>query len=412
MAIAPASIDAELTADAFPTDPYPTYRRLRDEDPVHWSEPWGQWLLSRYEDVVRVLREPEAFGSAGWESRFLERFAPAERDRLPSLQAHFRPHAFLSITDPPAHARMRRPVVRTLTPRVIASVQPFIERVIEGLFEEVERTGRFDAVRDFGYPLPGSVITEMMGLPLEDRDRFLAWSEDVVDFVSTGSPSIDRALQAEASMTGLRSYLDAFINARRADPDDGIISLLIETGEVADPFSQEELIATATAVVTAGHETTANLIGNGVLALLGNPAQMDRLREEPGLAATAVEEFLRYDAPLQRFRRVARRDIELGDRTIRQGQLVMAFGGSANRDRATFEEPDSLDVGRTDNPHLAFGNGIHFCVGAALSRLEGRIVFEQLPRRYPKLRLDPEAPPIWRRNIAFRGLDALPVRVD
>ena len=197
-----------------------------------------------------------------------------------------------------------------------------------------------------------------------------------------------------------------------ADPDDGIISLLVETGGLAEPFSQDELIATATAVVTAGHETTANLIGNGILALLRSSSEMDRLREDPALATTAVEEFLRWDAPLQRFRRVARGDIEIGGRVIREGELVMAFGGSANRDPAAFSNPDTLDVGRVDNPHLAFGHGIHFCVGAALSRLEGRLVFEQLPRRFPKLRLDPASEPVWRRNIAFRGSNLLPVRID
>ena len=375
MTIAARSIDAELTADTFPSDPYPTYRRLRDEDHVHWSEPWSQWLLSRYEDVVRVLREPETFGSAGWESRFLERFAPEDRERLPTLQAHFRPAAFLSITDPPDHARMRRPVVRTLTPRVIASVEPFIERVIDGLFDDIERTGRFDAVRDFGYPLPGSVITEMMGLPLEDRDRFLAWSEDVVDFVSTGAPSIDRALQAEASMAGLRSYLDAFIDARRTDPDDGIISLLVETGGLGDPFSQDELIATATAVVTAGHETTANLIGNGVLALLRDPSQLERLREEPALATTAVEEFLRFDAPLQRFRRVVRHDIELGGR---------------------------------ENPPGPARDGVRRVRESRSSRVPGSRIAGRRPDREPASGVRPRHPLLCRgRALAARGPDRL-----
>jgi cytochrome P450 len=406
-----APIDSDLTAPGFSADPYPTYRRLREEAPVHWSEPWQQWLLSRYEDVVRVLREPDRFGSAGWESRFLERFSPEDQERMPNLVAHFRPAAFLSITDPPAHARMRRPVVRSLTPRVIAAVQPYIETVVEGLFDEAERRGRIDAIRDFGYPLPGSVITEMMGLPGKDRDDFMSWSEDVVNFVSTGSPSLERAIQAEASMAKIRSYLDAFITARRAEPDSGIISLLVETGDLHEPFSQEELIATATAVVTAGHETTANLLGNGILALIRNPDQLDHLRAHPELAPTAVEEFLRYDAPLQRFRRVVRQDTEIDGSILRQGQLVMAFGGAANRDPQEFEEPESLDVGRTDNPHLAFGHGIHFCVGAALSRLEGKIVFERLPQRFPAIALDPEAVPVWRRNIAFRGLDRLPVLV-
>lgn len=411
MAVA-TSIDQELTSASFPTDPYPTYQRLREEDPVHWSEPWGQWVLSRYEDVVRVLREPDAFGSAGWESRFLDRFAPDDRVRMPNLAATFRPSAFLSITDPPEHARMRRPIVRALTPRAVAAAQPFIERVIDGLLDDAERAGGFDAVRDLGYPLPGTVITEMMGLPSADRDRFMAWSEDVVDFVSTGSPALDRALQAEAGMANVRTYLAEFIDARRATPDDGIISLLVEAGGLVDPFTQDELIAGATALVTAGHETTANLIGNGLLALLQHPGELERLRGDPGLAHTAVEEFLRFDAPLQRFRRVARRDIELGDRVIREGDLVMAFGGSANRDPATFRDPDVLDVARAENPHLAFGHGIHFCVGAALSRLEGRILFGRLLRRFPRLRLDPGAERVWRRNIAFRGLASLPVRLD
>jgi cytochrome P450 len=411
MAVA-TSIDQELAAETFPTDPYPTYRRLREEDPVHWSEPWGQWVLSRYEDVVRVLREPDAYGSAGWESRFLDRFAPQDRDRMPNLAATFRPAAFLSITDPPDHARMRRPIVRALTPRAIAAAQPFIERVIDGLLDDAERAGAFDAVRDLGYPLPGSIITEMMGLPSADRDRFMAWSEDVVDFVSTGSPALDRAFQAEASMANVRAYLAAFIDAQRVTPEDGIISLLVEAGGLEDPFTEDELIAGATALVTAGHETTANLIGNGLLALLRHPNELERFQADPGLAQTAIEEFLRFDAPLQRFRRVARRDIELADRVIREGDLVMAFGGSANRDPATFRDPDALDVGRVENPHVAFGHGIHFCVGAALSRLEGRIVFVRLLERFPKLRLDPTAEPVWRRNIAFRGLASLPVRVD
>lgn len=405
-------IDVELVAAEFSTNPYPTYKRLRDDYPVHWAAPWNQWLLARYEDVVRVLREPDTFGSAGWESRFLERFPIADRDRMPSLMAHFRPGAFLSVTDPPDHARMRRPVVKTLTPRAIAAVQPFVERVVDRLLDDAESRGGFDAVRDFGYPLPASVITEMMGLPAGDRDRFMAWSQDVVDFVSTGSPSLDRALRAEASMASIRGYLDQFINARRAEPDGGIVSLLIELGDVAPPFSQDELITTATAVVTAGHETTANLIGNGVLALLRNPDQLEHLRAHPELAPTAIEEFLRFDAPLQRFRRVARTDIEIHGRQIRQGQLLMAFGGSANRDPQMFRDPDTLDIERSDNPHLAFGNGIHFCVGAALSRLEGKIVAERLPARFPRLRLDPERTPVWRKNIAFRGLDTLPVLVS
>jgi len=406
------SIDEALVDEGFAADPYPTYRRLREEAPVHWARPWRQWVLSRYEDVVRVLREPDAFGSAGWEAQFVARFLPADLEQMPYLEHHFRPRAYLSVTDPPDHARMRRPVVQALTPRVIAAMEPFIVGVVDGLLDRVEDAGQFDAVKDFSYPLPATVICELMGLPAEDRDRFLRWSQDLVDFVSTGSPSRERAMQAEHSVAQLHAYLDAFIDARRQVADDKIISLLVAAGGVHEPFSQDELISASIALVTAGHETTANLIGNGLLALLRQPDQLERLRDDPSLALGAVEEFLRFDAPLQRFRRVARRDIDVAGQTIDQGSLVIAFAGSANRDPAVFPEPDRLDLARSDNPHLAFGNGIHFCVGAGLSRLEARIVFEQLPRRFPRLRLIADQPPVWRRNIAFRGLETLSVRVD
>jgi cytochrome P450 len=407
---APTELDAELAAPEFARNPYPTYRRLREEAPVHWMAQWDQWLLSRYADVIRVLREPEVFSSSGWEARFLQRFPVEMRDKMPHLAAHFQAR-FLSITDPPDHARLRRPIVKALTPQLIEAVRPTVERIVDDLLDTAEARGRFDAVRGFGYPLPAAIITHLMGLPERDREEFMSWSEDVMDFLSTGSPSFERAVHAEQSMANLRLYLQAHIQSRRSDPDDSIISLLVESADLTPPLDEDELIAAGAALVTAGHETTANLIGNGLYALLRQPEQMQRLRTEPELTTRAVEEFLRFDAPLQRFRRVVRQDLEMHGRILRQGQLVMAFGGSANHDPAMFEEPDRLDVGRWPNPHLAFGNGIHFCPGAALSRLEGRIAIQRLVARFPDLRLADDEQAEWRPNIAFRGLARLPVLV-
>jgi cytochrome P450 len=259
--------------------------------------------------------------------------------------------------------------------------------------------------------LPAIVIAQLLGAPEDGREQFMHWSADLVAFVGSGSPVPERARRADASLRELRAHLEPLIAAAGARPADDLISLLAMPTEDAEPLSEDELVATCVTLLFAGHETTANLIANGLLALLRHPAQLERLRHEPELAESATEELLRYDSPVQRLRRRAREDVELRGKPIRAGDLVMAFNGAANRDPERFAEPDRLDVTRADAGHVAFGYGIHFCVGAALTRLEAPIVINGLLRRFPRLRLASDASFRWKPNITFRGLESLPVQL-
>jgi cytochrome P450 len=409
-ATAVPSLDDQLTAGEFFADPYATYARLRAEDPVHWCEPWGQWVITRFEDVLAVNKDPQRFSSAGWEKRFMAEL-PAEVRKLPNMQRHYGTKV-LSMTDPPEHTRLRRLVVRSFTPRVLEALRPSIEELVQELLDAVAGRPVFDFVEDFAYPLPAIVIARLLGAPDDARHDFMRWSKDIVDFVGTGHADSARALRNETTLREFRAFLEPVIQERRAHPRDDLMSILASTGEDGDRLTDDELVSTCIVLLFAGHETTANLLGNGLLALLRHPEQLGRLREEPGLMPTAVEELLRYDSPVQRNRRIALVDVELGRATIRRGDPVMVFMGSANRDAAKFADPDTLDVGRAPNPHQAFGHGIHFCVGAALSRLEAPIALLALLERFPRLRPADDYVARWRPNITFRGLESLELAVD
>jgi cytochrome P450 len=409
-ATAVPSLDDQLTAGEFFADPYATYARLRAEDPVHWCEPWGQWVITRFEDVLAVNKDPQRFSSAGWEKRFIAEL-PAEVRKLPNMQRHYGTKV-LSMTDPPEHTRLRRLVVRSFTPRVLEALRPSIEELVQELLDAVAGRPVFDFIEDFAYPLPAIVIARLLGAPDDARHDFMRWSKDIVDFVGTGHADSARALRNETTLREFRAFLEPVIQERRAHPRDDLMSILASTGEDGDRLTDDELVSTCIVLLFAGHETTANLLGNGLLALLRHPEQLGRLREEPGLMPTAVEELLRYDSPVQRNRRIALVDVELGRATIRRGDPVMVFMGSANRDAAKFADPDTLDVGRAPNPHQAFGHGIHFCVGAALSRLEAPIALLALLERFPRLRPADDYVARWRPNITFRGLESLELAVD
>ena len=402
---APSSVSLdEVLADAsFPQDPYPVYARLREEAPIHWCEPWGQWVVTRYQDVQRVLRDPSGFSSSGWEADFIGRL-PDGAGRLEALRRHYAT-AVLSNTDPPAHTRLRRLVVKSFTPRVLASIRPEIETLVETLLDDLDGAARVDVLARFAYPLPAIVIARLLGAPFEERERFERWSSDIVAFVGSGSPLADRAERADRSIAEFRQCLVPLIDERRGEPRDDLLSQLISSDE-GEVLTEDELVATCITLLFAGHETTANLIANGLLALLRHPEELARLSADPACAATAVEELLRYDSPVQRIRRVAVADVEVGGRLVRGGDRVMAFTGSANRDPDRFPEPDRLDLTRGDIGHLAFGYGIHFCVGAALSRIEAPIALNALLRRFPRLRLS-DVPVRWKPNITFRGLESL-----
>jgi len=383
---------------AFVANPYPTYHRLRAEDPVHHS-PLGFWVLTRYDDVAMALRDP----------RFAkEAIAAVVAERLGVVA----PGIGLSMLDrdPPDHTRLRGLVSKAFTPRVVETLRPHIQQIVDGLLDRVEGTGSMDLIEDFAYPLPVVVICQMLGVPVEDRERFKQWGVDIargLDAVLL-PPDSEVTRRSLASRTALTNYFRALIAERRAAPRADMLSALIAAEEAGDKLREEELLATCILLLVAGHETTVNLIGNGTLALLRHPGQLRRLRETPALIQGAVEELLRYDGPVQRTARVPSEDVTLGGRTIAKGELVMPFTGAANRDPAQFPDPDRLDITRADTRHVGFGWGIHFCLGAPLARVEAQIAIGTLARRLPKLALGTDKPE-YRPSLTLRGLTALPV---
>jgi cytochrome P450 len=313
------------------------------------------------------------------------------------------------MTDPPEHTRLRRLVVRSFTPRVLEALRPAIEKIVHELLDHVEGQATMDVIEDFAYPLPAIVIAQMLGAPDDARESFMRWSKDVVDFVGTGHPDEDRARRNERTLREFREFLEPIVRDRRENPCGDLMSILASPTEEGDRLTDDELVSTCIVLLFAGHETTANLIGNGMLALLRRPEQMMLLRARPELAAGAVEEMLRYDSPVQRNRRLASVDVDLHGKRIRAGDSVLVFMGSANRDPKKFESPDVFDIERSPNQHMAFGHGIHFCVGSALSRLEAPIAISALLERFPELRLADGFEERWRHNITFRGLESLEV---
>jgi len=384
----------------FLADPYPTYHRLRAEDPVHHS-PLGFWVLTRYEDVSSVLRDPR-FVKEPLAALVAARFG-AEVPRGVGLSMLDR--------DPPDHTRLRSLVSTAFTPRVVEGLRPRIQQIVDDLITRAEAAGGMDVIEEFAYPIPVNVICEMLGVPVADHERFRGWSLDIARGLDSIwlPPDSEIPRRSAASRHAISDYFRGLIAQRRASPRSDLLSALIAAEAAGDKLSEEELVATCILLLIAGHETTVNLIGNGMLALLRHPAELRRLRESPGLITSAVEELLRYDGPVQRTARVASADATIGGRTIAKGDMVMPFIAAADRDPAQFPEPDRLDLSRSDNRHIAFGWGIHFCLGAPLARIEGQIAIDALVRRLPRLELathDPE----YRQSLTLRGLKTLPVK--
>jgi pimeloyl-[acyl-carrier protein] synthase len=382
----------------FIADPYPMYHRLRTEDPVHHSA-LGFWVLTRYEDVVTALRDPRL----------------AKEAIAPFVAARFGaplPAMGLSMLDrdPPDHTRLRGLVSKAFTPRVVEGLRPRIQEIVDGLLAGVAARGSMDLIEEFAYPIPVAVICEMLGVPIEDHERFKGWSIDIargLDLIWLG-PDSDVGRRSVAARQALAEYFRGLIAQRRAAPRNDLLSGLIAAEEAGDKLNEMELLATCILLLIAGHETTVNLIGNGMLALLRHRDQLERLQRDPGLIASAVEELLRFDGPVQRTARIPSEDVTIGGHTIAKGEMVMPFIGAADRDPAQFPDPDRLDIGRSDNRHIAFGWGIHFCLGAPLARIEGQIAINTLLRRLPKVSLATDEPE-YRSSLTLRGLKALPV---
>ncbi len=385
-------------------DPFPLYRRLRERDPVHWSEPLKGWVLTRYADVRAVLNDGDF--SADRITPFADHLTAGKQAALARFgRALGRWAVFL---DPPDHTRIRGTMNRAFTARAVDRMAPAVAGIVEGLLDRVAPAGDMDVIADFAYPLPVAVIGHMLGVPQTDLWRLKKWSDELATVVGTAQNTPDKHERAARSWREMSAYFADLIADRRRNPGDDVLSDLIAARDEG-ALDDQELLSNAILLLFAGHETTTNLIGNGLLALLRHPEALAALRRDPGLVDSAVEELLRYDGPAQAVTRIARVDKTLGDRRIRAGDRVFVMINAANRDPAEFESPDRLDLARRPNRHLAFGYGIHFCLGAPLARLEARTALSALLRRMPDLALAAERPE-WIDSLVFRGLRALPVR--
>jgi len=385
-------------------NPYPMYARLRAEDPVHWSALMEAWVLTRYDDVVAVLTDSR-FSADRRQAR--NRFADEIARREEEFGPFGRTRTMLT-SDPPEHTRLRRLVSKAFTPRMVEGLRPRIQEIVDELLDAVAQNGRMDVIRDLAYPLPVIVIAEMLGVPPEHRDQFKHWSDEIVGVL--GGPLVPQETleRSRVAVHELAEYLSGVIVERRREPREDLVSGLIAAEEQGQILSEDEMLATAMLLLVAGNETTTNLIGNGMLSLLRNPDEMERLCADPSQVPTAVEELLRYDGPVQATGRVAMEDLEIGGQKVTKGQAVLTVLGAANRDPAQFGKPDELDLDRQPNEHVAFGDGIHFCLGAPLARAEGQIAFETLLRRFAHPRLETDSLQ-WGGSFILRGLKSLPI---
>jgi cytochrome P450 len=398
----------DLYSDEFRRETYETFARMRAEDPI-LCQPGidGEtmlWFITRHDDVVAVLLDDETFVRDPALALDADQLA-AWSTGLPESFAFIEQHMLNREGDD--HRRLRRLVTKAFTPRMVEQLRPRIQEVADDLIDAVEERGEMDLVEEYAFPLPITVIAELLGIPVADRDRFRRWSNAIV------TPALTPGSVAEfgALMSDFVAYLRELFERRRREPAEDLVSALLQVRDGGDALSEQELFSMVVLLIVAGHETTVNLIANATLALLEHPDALARLRDEPSLVPAAIEECLRYDSPVERaLNRWAARDVELGGHRIRRGDGIIAIVGSANRDADRFPEPDALDLEREDTKHVAFGRGSHYCLGAPLARLEGEIAVGTLLRRLRGLCVAvPREDLFWRPVPLFRALKSLPV---
>jgi cytochrome P450 len=381
-------------------NPYPLFRRLRTEDPVHWDPFLHTWVVTRYADVLEVLHTFSADRTHTPEK--LE--AMGLSDLRPIAQLMVKQMLFM---DPPQHTRLRKLASQAFTPGRVAVLRSHIREIVSRLLEQVQSKRRMDVIRDLAEPLPAIVTAEMLGVPVEDREQLKCWSADFAEMLGNFQHNPDRVPHMLRTVRDMTSYFYQAIHQRRTSGE-GLVASLMNAEVDGDRLTEEEIVATSIVTMVGGQETTTNLIGNGILTLVRNPAELERLQSDLSLVPSAVEEMLRYESPSQHTGRLAPADRELGGRTVRKGQAVMAIMAAANRDPERFPDPDKFDITRQDNRHLAFGYAAHFCFGAALARIEGQETFDGVLRRMPNLALTPDRL-VWRNNSGLRGVTALNV---
>ena len=382
-------------------DPYPLYERLRREDPVHWDPYLHAWVVTRYADVITVLHDfsaartptPEQLSAIG-----LSKLTPLARVMVKQM-------LFL---DPPSHSRIRGLAACAFTPARVSALKNRIQQLADELLDKVASSGHMDVLADFAEPLPAIVTSELFGVPTEFALQLKNWSAKFAEMLGNFQHNPDRIPSMLDTIENLTEFFRKAVEDQRKKPCPGLVHSLVKAELEGDRLTEEEIIANCIITLVGGLETTTNLIGNGMLTLLCHPNEMQRLRSDPPLIVSAVEELLRFESPSQHTARLAPADLELGGKAIRKRQAVIAVMGAGNRDPERFPDPNRLDLARQDNRHLAFGWAAHFCFGAPLARLEGQVAFATLLNRFPNISLE-SGPIVWRENLGLRGLQALPI---
>lgn len=421
-----------LQLEEIRANPYPFYEQLRNQAPVHWDEELGFWVLTRYADIDSLYTD-DRFSRAQGLMRGFQRLSESERQIVGPVYHSFAKTVFYA--DPPYHTHLRGLMNHAFTPRRVERLRPYIQKTVNELLDAMQSGGEVDVIHNLAYPLPVMVIAELLGLPASDRERFKQWSDDLFAILGTVRSKPPQLLERAArSLDEMTDYVRHLSRERRAAPEDDLLTALLSVTEetslacphapsasqvteeptperdayTSSTLTEDELVSNINILLSTGHETTTHLIGNGILAMLQHPEQMQRLRAEPALLTQAIEEMLRYDNPVQITYRSALADASIGGKLIRKGDLVNTIIGSANRDPERFSEPDCFTITRNEGRHLGFGIGIHFCIGAPLVRLEAEIVFETILRRFPRISLAAETLE-WQEHPIFRGLKSLPV---
>ena len=405
--------DFDPSSPEFQAEPHALYARMRREAPIFryrftHDGPEGPctWLLTRHRDCVAVLRDPRC-SAQKFPTGALQQLASDPSTPFGTVARTVL--GMMLVKDDPDHARLRGLVNKAFTPRVVAELRPRVQAIADELLDVAARRGEFDAIADLGMPLPIIVIGELLGVPLEDSAQLKRWSDRLVTFLD-GTIRDKGLTEAAAACVEMRAYMDRLFAERRAAPRDDLISRLLAAREVEDKLTDDELFGTVALVLAAGHETTTNLIGNGLYTLLRHPSELARWRAHPELSASAVEELLRFESPVTMTSRNPLGEYELDGHVIPKDDEISIVLLAANRDPEVFAEPERLDLARNDTRHLSFGFGAHFCLGAALARLEGQIALGSAVARFPSMKLASEAP-AWKPGIVLRGLQALPIHL-
>jgi cytochrome P450 len=389
----------------FIADPYPVYAELRAAGRIHFHQETNQWIVPHYSDVSALLRD-RRFGRT---YHHLATHREMGRPEDPDYTGDFWHLIRKGILDmePPHHTRVRRLVAKAFTPKMVEALRPTIQRLMDGLVDRIDGTGEFDLIREIAEPLPVTVIAELLGIPEADRHHLRPWSAEICRMYELNPTEAD-GRAASAAAVAFSDYLRRLIAERRTHPTEDLISELVHVVDEGDRLTEDEMIGTCVLILNAGHEATVNVTGNGWWSLFRHPDQLALLRADHALVSRAVEELMRYDTPLQMFERWVLEDSEICGARVPKGQELALLFGSANHDPAVFDGPDELDLTRAPNPHMAFGAGIHFCLGAPLARVELDVSFSTLLRRLP--RMEPVAEPAWKQNYIIRGLKELRVR--